>query len=50
MPGEVEDYTTYGDVLMSGIKLTSAFGGTGYDEHTRYFQDFESRMYFIEEV
>ena len=50
MPGEVEDYTTYGDVLMSGVKLNSAFGGTGYDEHTRYFQDFESRMYFMEEV
>ena len=50
MPGEVEDYNTYGDVLMSGVKLNSAFGGTGYDEHTRYFQDFESRMYFMEEV
>ena len=50
MPGEVEDYTSYGDVLMSGVKLNSAFGGTGYDEHTRYFQDFESRMYFMEEV
>ena len=49
MPGEVEDYTTYGDILMSGVKLNSAFGGTGYDEHTRYFQDFESRMYFMEE-
>ena len=49
MPGEVEDYTTFGDVLMSGVKLNSAFGGTGYDEHTRYFQDFESRMYFMEE-
>ncbi len=50
MPGEVEDYTTYGDVLMSGVKLQSAFGGTGYNEYTRYFQDFESRMYFMEEV
>ena len=50
MPGEVEDYTTYGSVLMSGVKLKSAFGGTGYDENTRYFQDFESRMYFIEET
>ncbi len=50
MPGEVEDYVTYGSVLMEGVKLNSAFGGTGYDEHTRYFQDFESRLYFIEEV
>ena len=50
MPGEVEDYTTYGDVLMKGVKLKGAFAGTGYDEHTRYFQDFESRMYFMEEI
>lgn len=50
MPGETEDYTTYGSVLMGGVKLNSAFAGTGYDEHTRYFQDFDSRMYFMEEV
>jgi alpha-galactosidase len=50
MPGEVEDYTTYGDVLMKGVKLKGAFAGTGYDENTRYFQDFESRMYYIEEI
>ncbi len=50
MPGEVEDYTAYGDVLMSGVKLKSAFCGTGYDENTRFFKDFESRLYFMEEV
>ena len=50
MPGEKEDYTSYGNVLMSGVKLQSAFGGTGYNENTRYFQDFESRLYFMEEA
>ena len=50
MPGEVEDYTAYGDVLMSGVKLKSAFCGTGYDENTRFFKDFESRIYFMEEI
>ena len=50
MPGEVEDYTAYGDVLMSGVKLKSAFCGTGYDENTRFFKDFESRLYFMEEI
>lgn len=50
MPGEVEDYTAYGDVLMSGVKLKSAFCGTGYDENTRFFKDFESRLYFMEET
>ena len=48
MPGEIEDYTTFGDVLMRGVKLKGAFAGTGYDENTRLFRDFASRMYFIE--
>ena len=50
MPGEVEDYTAPGSVLMRGVKLKSAFAGTGYDENTRFFSDFASRMYFIEAV
>jgi alpha-galactosidase len=50
MDGETEDYMAYGDTLMySGIKLKQAFGGTGYDDNVRYFQDFGSRLYFIEE-
>jgi alpha-galactosidase len=48
MPGEIEDYISYGDVLMSGVKLKGAFAGTGYDENTRFFADFSSRMYFME--
>ncbi len=48
MPGEVEDYVTSGGVLMSGVKLKGAFAGTGYDENTRFFSDFSSRMYFME--
>ena len=50
MPGEVEDYTAPGSVLMKGVKLKSAFAGTGYDENTRFFNDFSSRMYFMEKV
>ena len=50
MPGEVEDYTAPGNVLMRGVKLKAAFSGTGYDENTRFFDDFSSRMYFMEEV
>ena len=50
MPGEVEDYTAQGSVLMKGVKLKAAFAGTGYDENTRFFQDFSSRMYFMEKV
>lgn len=51
MDGEVEDYILSGETLNNaGIKLTQAFGGTGYNGETRLFQDFASRMYFIEAV
>ena len=48
IPGETEDYVASGDVLMSGVKLSGSFDGTGYDESTRFFVDFSSRMYFME--
>ena len=50
MPGETEDHRAYGSVLMGGVKLSGGFAGTGYDENTRYFQDFSSRLYFMEAV
>lgn len=51
MDGETEDYVLSGAELNNaGIKLTQAFGGTGYNNETRLFQDFSSRMYFIEAV
>ncbi|MCH5343488.1 MAG: alpha-galactosidase [Acetatifactor sp.] len=50
MDGETEDYTVSGDVLMhGGIHLKQAFAGTGYNSEVRYFQDFGSRLYFMEE-
>lgn len=49
MPGETEDYTCKGDVLMNGqMKLAQAFAATGYSDKTRYFQDFSARLYFME--
>jgi alpha-galactosidase len=51
MDGEKEDYVVSGALLnKAGIRLTQAFGGTGYNSETRKFQDFESRIYYIEEV
>ncbi|MBQ7344061.1 MAG: alpha-galactosidase [Clostridia bacterium] len=50
MPGEVEDYTAYGSTLMRGVKLKASFAGTGFDENTRFFSDFSSRMYFMEKA
>ncbi len=51
LPGETEEYTVSGAVLMrSGVSLSQGFSGTGYNEQTRYFQDFSSRLYFCEAV
>lgn len=35
--------------MYHGVKLKQAFGGTGYNNEVRYFQDFAARMYFMEE-
>ncbi len=49
LDGETEDCLVYGDELMyHGIKLKQAFGSVGYGSETRIFQDFASRMYFME--
>ena len=50
MHGEIEDCVAKGDLLMKGIKLKQGFGATGYAEDIRFFSDFGSRMYFMEEV
>lgn len=49
MDGEIESYELYGDELMySGVKLKQSYSGTGYSGEVRYFQDFGSRLYFME--
>lgn len=49
MPGEKEDRFVSGAALMnSGVKLAQAFSATGYNEEVRYFQDFSSRMYYMD--
>lgn len=49
MDGETEDYHAYGDALMyGGVRLKQSFGGTGYNDQVRYYQDFSSRIYFME--
>ena len=50
MPGESEEALLSGDTLMdAGVKLKQGFSGTGYNENVRFFQDFSSRLYFMEE-
>jgi len=50
MKGEKEDFITSGNILMQGVKLKQGFGATGYADDIRFFQDFYSRMYFMEEI
>lgn len=50
MPGETEEYTASGSVLMGGVKLKQAFTATGYSEQVRFFADYFSRLYFMEEA
>lgn len=36
--------------MEAGVKLKQSFGATGYNEETRFFQDFGARLYFMEEL
>lgn len=51
MPGEKEAAAVSGSLLMEGgYKLKQGFGATGYNEEVRFFQDFGSRLYFMQET
>ncbi len=47
MGEEKEEFTAKGLTLMQGVRLRPAFSGTGFNEETRLFPDFASRMYFM---
>lgn len=51
MDGEKEDIVAYGDALMhAGVNLKQAFAGTGYNDNVRYYQDFATRLYFMDKI
>ena len=51
LDGEHEDMVVYGDVLCeAGVELSPAFSSTGFNERTRVFPDFASRLYFAERI
>lgn len=51
LDGEKEDYILSGGLLsQAGLEIAQSFAGTGLGENTRVYQDFDSRMYFLEEV
>ncbi len=49
--GDKEDAILYGDRLMNaGYKTKQAFGGNGFNDKTRIYKDFASRLYFMEAI
>ena len=51
LQGETEDVLVSGQALMcSGVKLRQGFAGVGFDDRVRLFQDFDSRLYFMEKT
>ena len=51
LDGEHEDTVIFGDVLdAAGAMLSPAYSSTGFNERTRVFPDFASRMYFAQRL
>lgn len=51
LKGETESYTISGSVLNTcGVKLKQGFCGVGFNDTIRLFQDFDSRVYYMERV
>ena len=44
----IEKYVGYGDMLMSGVRLSNQFMGTGYNSRIRLLGDYGSNLYVIE--
>ncbi len=51
MDGESDSVTATGEVLMhTGVALSPAFSGTGFNDKVRVFPDFSARLYLMEEI
>ena len=51
MPSEKESYEMYGDAMMyAGVHIKPRFASLGYNENTRYYPDFGSRIYKVEKA
>ncbi len=51
MNGETDSVTASGSLLMhTGVALSPAYSGTGFNDKVRIFPDFAARLYFIEAV
>lgn len=51
LDGEHEDTVIFGDALdAAGVELSPAYSSTGFNERTRVFPDFASRLYFAQRL
>lgn len=51
MDGEVEDFVLSGSFINNApIKLHNNYAATGFDGDVRFYQDYASRIFFIEEL
>lgn len=51
MPSEKESHEMYGDAMMyAGVHIKPRFASLGYNENTRYYPDFGSRLYKTDKV
>lgn len=51
MDGATEEYTVSGSLLNNaGIHTAHTFAGTGYNPGSDLYQDYDAKMYFMEEV
>ena len=51
MDGAKEDVTVSGALLnKAGIHLAQTFAGTGYNAGTEVYQDYDTAVYYIEEI
>jgi alpha-galactosidase len=49
LPGEIEEHTASGQLICQvGVALKQGYIGTGFNEQVSVYQDYASRMYFIE--
>lgn len=48
LPGDKEDMHMFGGVINEEVKLLPSFAGTGLNEKTRVFSDFEARIFYMD--
>lgn len=51
LDGEIEDLIVSGALLnKAGIELADRYAGTGFEKNTALYQEYDARLYYIEEI